>query len=60
MLSLHWIQGKYLPVTAQRVVPPAFVSEFAPDVVLITNPSFTEEIKAQARALGVDPEFATL
>ena len=53
-------QGKFLPVTGQRVVPPAFVVEHAPDVVLITNPSFTEEIKAQARALGVSPEFETL
>lgn len=53
-------QGKYLPVTGQRVMPPAFVAEHAPDVVLITNPSFTEEIKAQARALGVSPEFESL
>lgn len=53
-------QGKYLPVTGQRVVPPAFVVEHAPDVVLITNPSFTEEIKAQARALGANPEFESL
>jgi SAM-dependent methyltransferase len=53
-------QGKFLPVTGQRVVPPAFVVEHAPDVVLITNPSFTEEIKAQARALGANPEFESL
>jgi SAM-dependent methyltransferase len=53
-------QGKYLPVTGQKVVPPAFVVEHAPDVVLITNPSFTEEIKAQARALGANPEFESL
>jgi SAM-dependent methyltransferase len=53
-------QGKFLPVTGQKVVPPAFVVEYAPDVVLITNPSFTEEIKAQARALGANPEFETL
>lgn len=53
-------QGKYLPGTGQRVMGPAFVPEYAPDVVLITNPSFSEEIKAQARALGVSPEFQTL
>ena len=53
-------QGKYLPVTGQRVIPPAFVVEHAPDVVLITKPSFTEEIKAQARALRASPEFESL
>jgi SAM-dependent methyltransferase len=53
-------QGKYLPVTGQKVVPPAFAAEYSPDIVLITNPSFTEEIKAQARALGVSAEFETL
>ena len=53
-------QGKYLPVTAQQVKAPSFVVEHAPDIVLITNPSFTEEIKAQARGLGANPEFVTL
>jgi len=53
-------QSKYLPVTGQKVVPPEFVVDYSPDVVLITNPSFTEEIKAQARALGANPVFEAL
>lgn len=53
-------QGKYLPLTAQEVVAPEFAVGYRPDVILVTNGSFTEEIQAQARALGINPQFEAL
>jgi FlaA1/EpsC-like NDP-sugar epimerase len=53
-------QGKYLPVTGQRVVPPEFVRDYRPDLVLITNSSFSDEIKRQARELGTTAAFEEL
>ncbi len=53
-------QGRYLPGTGQRVVAPEFLREYRPDVVIITNPTFDAEIRAQARALGLTSDFLTL
>lgn len=53
-------QGQYLPRTAQRVVPPEFLREYRPDVVLITNPTFEREIRAQVEGLGLRCEFLVL
>jgi SAM-dependent methyltransferase len=53
-------QGRYLPGTGQRVVPPEFLREYRPDVVIVTNPTFDAEIREQARSLGVTSQFLTL
>jgi Methyltransferase domain/C-methyltransferase C-terminal domain len=45
--------GKYLPVSAIRVEAPRFVQRFRPDVILITNPTYTSEIQAHVGRLGV-------
>jgi hypothetical protein len=48
--------GRYLPVTAYRVDPPAVLTEIRPGAVVITNPAYREEIAAQLRRLGVTAE----
>jgi SAM-dependent methyltransferase len=53
-------QGLHLPLTAQRVVPPEFLREYRPEVVLITNPAFEAEIRAQVQGLGLSCEFLVL
>lgn len=53
-------QGKYLPGTGQLVIKPEELPELAPDCVLITNPTYAEEIKGQVRELGLEPEFWVL
>ncbi|MDW3651854.1 MAG: class I SAM-dependent methyltransferase [Bacteroidia bacterium] len=53
-------QGKYLPGSGQLVVAPEHIVAENPDLVLITNPTYAEEIKSQARELGLDPEFWVL
>lgn len=49
--------GMYIPGTGQQIVPPAFLQTYQPDVVLIMNPIYTDEIRAMSQALNVDPEF---
>jgi hypothetical protein len=53
-------QDKYLPVTGQRVVPPEFIVSYKPDVVMVTNPTFDEEIRRQVQKLGLTCEFLLL
>ena len=50
-------QGKYLPGSGQKVISPEQLPAIKPDVVIITNPTYADEIKGQVRALGLDPEF---
>jgi hypothetical protein len=53
-------QDKYLPVTGQRVVPPEFIVSYKPDVVIVTNPTFDEEIRRQVQEFGLTCEFLFL
>jgi hypothetical protein len=53
-------QGKFLPVSAQRVLAPECLAAEQPDVIIISNPTYEAEIRAQADALGYRGEFITL
>ena len=50
-------QGKYVPGSAQLIVPPEFLTEYQPDKVIITNPLYKQEMEQQAKDLGVSCEF---
>ena len=52
--------GKYLPGSGQKIVNPEFILEYQPDLLIITNPTYADEIKAQASDLGIHPEFWVL
>ncbi len=49
--------GKFVPGTGQQIVPPEFLAEYRPDVVIITNALYEREMKQQAADLGVNCEF---
>ena len=51
--------GRYLPVTAHRVDPPETLSTLNPQAVIITNPSYRNEIAADLKRLGVEAELLT-
>ena len=53
-------QALYLPRSAHRVEPPEHLLEEPPDLVVISNPTYADEIAAQARELGVRAELAAL
>jgi hypothetical protein len=53
-------QGRYLPPTGQKIVPPSFLAQYKPDYVILMNPIYVPEVQADldkmslsARVLGV-------
>ena len=52
--------GKYLPGTGQKVVSPEFLTEYKPDVIIVTIPTYQAEIQEQVRKLGVSCDFLVL
>jgi hypothetical protein len=43
--------------TGARIVPPEFLSEYRPDVVVVVNPSYEQEIRTRLGELGVEAEL---
>ena len=52
--------GTYLPVTAQEVVAPDALRELRPDLVVVMNPIYEQEIRGQLASLGLDCAVATV
>jgi len=50
-------QGLYLAGTGQQVVPPEFLRDDQPDVVIVMNPIYEDEIRQATEGLGLTPEF---
>ncbi|MGH1479320.1 MAG: methyltransferase domain-containing protein [Geminicoccales bacterium] len=50
-------QGKFVPGTGQRIVPPEFLAEYQPHKIIITNVLYEAEMRKQAQDLGVHAEF---
>jgi hypothetical protein len=53
-------QQTYMAGSGQQIVTPAFLEEFRPDVVIIMNQIYREEIEAELTKLGLKPELITL
>lgn len=52
--------GLYVPGVALPVIAPATLTDLRPDLVLISNALYEQEITAQVRGMGLDPEFAVV
>lgn len=50
-------QGRYLAHICVKIDAPEAIHDFKPDLMLISNSAFAEEIKAQARELGINAEM---
>lgn len=50
-------QGMYLPGSGQKIVPPEFLQNYQPDVVIIMNPIYIDEIRQSIANLGLSPEL---
>jgi SAM-dependent methyltransferase len=50
-------QGRFLPLTGQQVMPPEFLQQYTPDVVIITNATYEQEIRQQISAMGIHCNF---
>ena len=49
--------GRYMPGTGQKIVPPEFLKKYRPDVVIVMNPIYSEEIQGNLYDLGVSAEL---
>jgi 2-polyprenyl-3-methyl-5-hydroxy-6-metoxy-1,4-benzoquinol methylase len=52
--------GYFMPGTGHRILAPDELPDIAPDVIVVMNGIYREEIAADARKLGVDAEILTL
>lgn len=52
-------QGKYIPGTAQKIVAPEFLRTCQPDVVIVTNPIYKDEIVGTLDSLTLTAELIT-
>lgn len=50
-------QGMYVAGTGQHIVPPEVLKEHRPDLIIIMNPLYQDEIKKTAAELELSPEF---
>ena len=53
-------QGMYIARTGQRIVSPDFLREYQPDVVLLMNPNYHDEVRARLRELRVETAIFTV
>ena len=50
-------QGMYLPGSGQKIVSPEFLKDYQPDVVIVMNPIYEDEIRNSIASLGVSAEI---
>lgn len=47
--------GLYIAGTGQRIVAPDFLCHYQPDIVLVMNPAYADEIRATVAELAIQP-----
>jgi SAM-dependent methyltransferase len=52
-------QGHYMAKTGQEIVGPSFLCGYKPDVVIVMNPMYRDEIAAEMRRQAVEAEIVT-
>ncbi|MHC3130119.1 MAG: methyltransferase domain-containing protein [Candidatus Bathyarchaeota archaeon] len=50
-------QGMYIPGTGQRIVPPDFLRDYQPDIIIVMNPIYKTEIRQLAKNLDLTNRF---
>jgi C-methyltransferase C-terminal domain/Methyltransferase domain len=49
--------GRFIAGSGHEIIEPSAVRELHPEVIVLMNPIYREEICSAVRALGLDPEF---
>jgi hypothetical protein len=47
-------QGMYVAGTGQQIVPPEFLKEYCPDVIIVMNPMYTHEIQHMIHNMALE------
>lgn len=53
-------KGRFLPGAGQQIVGPEFLRDYVPDLVVVMNPIYLEEIRGDLAKLGLNPEMAAV
>jgi SAM-dependent methyltransferase len=53
-------QGTFMAGTGQQVVSPEFLKEYQPEIVIIMNPIYLDEIHKQIKEMGLRPKVMAL
>lgn len=53
-------QGTFLAGTGQQIVSPQFLKEYRPDIVIVMNPIYRDEIRRDLELFGVKPALLTI
>ncbi len=48
--------GKYVAGTGQEIVPPDFLREYRPNVIIVMNPVYVDEIQHTINNIGITPQ----
>lgn len=51
------LHGLYIPGTGQKVMPPEFLKEYRPDVVIVMSPIYQDEIRGMLSRMNVTAEL---
>ena len=52
--------GTFMAGTGQEIVPPDFLQSYRPDVVIVMNPVYREEIRQACAGMGLSPVILTV
>jgi hypothetical protein len=52
-------RGQFMATTGQEIIGPERLTEDKPDVVIVMNPIYKQEIQADLQKLGLTPEVLT-
>ena len=52
--------GKFIPGAGKKIMPPKFLKEYKPDVTIVMNPIYQEEIRQMINDMGVSTEVISL
>jgi len=50
-------QGMYVAGTGQQIVPPKFLRDYQPDIIIVMNPIYRREIQQLTKKLGLATKF---
>lgn len=53
-------RGTYMAGTGQKIVAPEFLQEYKPDIVIVMNPIYRDEIQQDLKRIGLTPEIITV
>lgn len=53
-------QGMYMAGTGQQIVAPEFLKDHRPDVVIVMNPIYLDEIRRDLEAMDIDAELVAV